>query len=412
MPKTTAKTLIGFELRPEAEFLLCCARTRLETATAGRLRDLLGQDIDWPYLVRLAGQHGLAPLLYWNLNAHCSEAVPPSILNQLRSQFQSNVQRNLFLTGELLKLIHLFEKSDIPAIAYKGPVLAISAYGNLALRTFDDLDIVIHPQDVLRAKELLVSNGYGPRTHLTDRQEKDLLKFAYAYEFDRPDGLFWVELHWGFAPSRFYLPLNMEDVWDRAESINLGGIPVYNLGPEVSLMILCFHLAQHCWRGTEQFRWICDLAELIRRYPTLDWDWILEQANVSGSRRMLFLGLFLAHDLLDAPIPAEIWARVSTDSTARSLATQVSERFTYDSSGRLHGAERYVFYLRMRERWLNKIRCSFDLLRAKSRPNAADQALVRLPAGLQALYYLLRPIRLVKTYGLSPVKSLLKYLFT
>ena len=45
-------------------------------------------------------------------------------------------------------------------IPYKGPVLSTSIYHDLALRSFGDLDILVHEHEVLRVLDLLVSYGY------------------------------------------------------------------------------------------------------------------------------------------------------------------------------------------------------------------------------------------------------------
>jgi hypothetical protein len=124
------------------ELLLYCAQTPIDSEIAERIRTLLQQDIDWAYLIQTAAQHGVMPLLYQSLNTTCPEAVPKANLAQLRNYFHTNAQRNLFLTKELLKLLTLFETHSIPAIPFKGPVLAVSAYGNLSLRQISDLDIL------------------------------------------------------------------------------------------------------------------------------------------------------------------------------------------------------------------------------------------------------------------------------
>ena len=62
------------------------------------------------------------PLLYRTLNSTCSDAVPKPTLEELRDHFYVNAGRNLFLTKELLKVLHLLEAHGIPAIPYKGPV--------------------------------------------------------------------------------------------------------------------------------------------------------------------------------------------------------------------------------------------------------------------------------------------------
>ena len=158
-------------IRPEAELLLCCARTRMDPETADRIKALLQQGIDWEYLIQTALPHGMLPLLYWSLNSTCPERVPKDFLERLRSHFYANARHNLVLTAELLKLLGLLKTQQIPAIPFKGPVLAASVYGNLSLREFADLDILVRSKDALRAKDLLLSLGYQDSRPLTDAQE-------------------------------------------------------------------------------------------------------------------------------------------------------------------------------------------------------------------------------------------------
>ena len=86
--------------------------------------------------------------------------MPKPILEELREHFYANAGRNLFLAKELIKLLHLLESHEIPAIAYKGPMLAVSVYGNLAFRQFGDLDILVQERDYETARHLLMSQGF------------------------------------------------------------------------------------------------------------------------------------------------------------------------------------------------------------------------------------------------------------
>jgi hypothetical protein len=92
------------------------------------------------------------PLLYWNLHAVCPAAVPATTLDQLKRYFHTITLRNMFLVRELSTLLSMLDAHGIPAIPYKGPVLATSVYGNLALRQFRDLDVLLRAQDAARAK--------------------------------------------------------------------------------------------------------------------------------------------------------------------------------------------------------------------------------------------------------------------
>src|SRR5215210_4865854 len=146
--------------RSEDELLLCCARTSRSPEIAARIRALVQEGIDWEYLILTAHLHGVAPLLYWHLHVARSDAVPESVLNHLRDHFHANSLRNLSLTGELLRILRAFRAHGVDAVPYKGPALAASAYSNLALREFIDLDIMVRRQDVQKAKESLAFLGY------------------------------------------------------------------------------------------------------------------------------------------------------------------------------------------------------------------------------------------------------------
>src|SRR5712692_1266149 len=127
-------------LRPEDVLLLYCARTRLDSGKAERLRALLNEKLDWLYLCETAMQHGMAPLVYCHLNTVAPEAVPVTWREFLRILIEDNARRALGLTARLFRVLEIFEANGILAVPYKGPALAALVYGNLALREFVDLD--------------------------------------------------------------------------------------------------------------------------------------------------------------------------------------------------------------------------------------------------------------------------------
>ena len=146
--------------RPEDALLLCCALACTDAERSERIGALLQHDLDWEYLLPMAQRHALVPMLFRHLNTIGPEAVPSAPWQQLRQRFHSNARHNLFLTGELLKLLRLLATHNIPAIPFKGPVLAVAVYGDLALRQFVDLDLLVQPQAVLQVKALLHTLGY------------------------------------------------------------------------------------------------------------------------------------------------------------------------------------------------------------------------------------------------------------
>jgi len=152
----TIRSFLGHD-SPEAELLLCCARTSVDSHQIELIKSLVQKPLNWYSLLSLATRHGVVTLLYWNLNSVCPELVPAPELHKLREYFRVNSLRNKFLEKELVKLLHLFQTHEIPAIPFKGPVLASIAYGNLSLRSFADLDILVQKRDLGRAYQVLRS---------------------------------------------------------------------------------------------------------------------------------------------------------------------------------------------------------------------------------------------------------------
>ena len=312
-------------------------------------------------------------------------------LDQLRDYFKDNSRRNLFLTRELLNLLPLFETHQIAAIPFKGPVLAASVYKNLALREFSDLDLVIRKQHVAKARELLISHGYRPQFDLNDSQETAFVRCYSAQCFERDDGKVVVDLHWTMTSRDFGFPLEPESLWEQLEPISLAEKEVLTLSPENLLLFLCVHGGKHCW---ERLGWICDIAELIRTRDEMNWRTVMDQARALKSERMLFLGLYLASDLLEAPLPEEIRARVYSDPAVRSLATQIGERLFHEVSPGV--LENWRFQVRIRDRWRDGCRYCFGLVMT---PTGLELTLMPLPAFLFPLYYVLRPMRLLVKHG-------------
>src|SRR6185369_4684982 len=116
-----------------------------------------GGDVDWEYLFQLARRHSIVPLVYSQL-----KVGPPEVLAKFKQHYIENAARNTVLTAELCRLINLFRDEEIEAIAYKGPALALFAYGDVALRRFVDLDVIVRKSDVLKAREILLKEGYTP----------------------------------------------------------------------------------------------------------------------------------------------------------------------------------------------------------------------------------------------------------
>lgn len=376
-------------VRPESELLLLCAhRGAGAAAAAGRISELSQTGIDWEYLYNLARRHAVLPLLYKGLEANADGAAPQDFWRKLRDKFRENATRNVLLAGELVRIARLFESEGVPVLAYKGPALAVMGYGELSLRRFIDLDVIVRREDVKRAGELLLALGFSKPEGLSESHEKFLLRRQHNLAFTRDAGRLIVELHWELAPAPFAsVPLDAR-VWERAVAVALSGGEVKSLSPEDLLLALCVHGTKHLW---ERLAWVCDVAALINSRTTLDWSYVIRQAQDSRVKRMFQLGLRLARGLAGANVPEEVvGSRI--DREAAGLADEVAKRLfegaDYEPSSFIRSV---AFNLRARVRVREKMR----YLRFILTPTDGDLTALQLPGSLSFVYYLLRPFRLV-----------------
>jgi len=352
-----AQTPFG-KSRPEIELMLACVSTHLDAGRTDRINALLQGEIDWAYVFRAALDHRVIPLLYRNLHTLGGDAVPQSILKQFQSHFYANAAHNLLLAQELIKILRLFEGHNIIAIPYKGPVLATSVYGDLALRQFGDLDILIQKRDALNAKKLLSSQGYRLWHPRLDGLLPALYRIRKVYELQSADRQILVELHWSVASWPVRFPLDPAQLWKGAETVTLAGASVRSLAPEDLLLILCVHGSKHLWC---RLGWICDIAELLRTFPGLAWEALLARAERLGGTRMLFLGLLLAHELLGAELNDLVKRRPREDGVVAQLAARIRAQLYSEANESSSAVDWPVFYLNLRERRRDQAPCAVFL---------------------------------------------------
>ncbi|MEW5917044.1 MAG: nucleotidyltransferase family protein, partial [Gemmatimonadota bacterium] len=182
----------------ELQVLLHCARPQRSNEHAARAQATIAEGLDWQDLLKRAAWHRMLPLLHWHLSAASFDAFPQDVRAALGNEFLRNAHRMLRLSAELTGILSALRECGVPALPYKGPMLAARLYSNLALRASGDLDILVRRCDVARARDLLIERGYRPRYHLNEDQLPFMLASRYSEAMVRAD-YSQVELHWAFT---------------------------------------------------------------------------------------------------------------------------------------------------------------------------------------------------------------------
>ncbi len=364
---------------PELELLLLCARMRVDEDQAQRISRLLGRRLDWDGLILTARRHGLVPLLYRTLSGLRSGNVPPDIFGRLRSLFEVFGLQNLLHVSVLLGALRALGEAGVTATPYKGPALAAFLFRDIALRQFSDIDLLVRPCDALRARRVLLDQGYIPSRRISDRAEAAYVRFHCGFSF-AVESQFIVDLNWRVAPWYWRLPEIPDSAWKGLGRLSLTGVSVPWFAPEDLLFVLCLHGCKHKW---DSMKWVVDVAELVRIQTDLDWREVIENARRTGSERMVFLGLFLANELLDARLPADVLAAVRSKPLVAILAAEVCDNLFAVYAEPAGTLTELAFIARAAERFSTKLSCHilrplYFLLHRVVRPGMAA---VRRAAG-------------------------------
>ncbi|WP_072013759.1 nucleotidyltransferase family protein [Myxosarcina sp. GI1] len=370
----------------ETQLLLCLTRTEMNSQTAEAIENLLRQNINWAELIEIAKQHKVMPLVYQSLKDTCPNAVPKNILDNLQLFFKKNLRRNLLLTSELLKLVDLFKKHKIPVIAFKGPTLTALAYGNLALREIQDLDILVHESDFVKAEQLLISYGYWLR-----------VRVPWEAHYQRND-LYSLDLHQDIVPKHLSCFSSSNYLWEHIEFISLSGINVLTLSLETSLIVLCLNGTKECWQNLNR---ICDVAELLRSHPNIDWERLIIKINKLRCKRLVLVGIFISSNFLDIPLNDTILRHIKADRVAQSIAENIKKRLFSQAISPIEEVERTIFHIRTREDWQDKVKSFIGLMKHSGWMNITknDRDFIHLPNYFTFVYYLIRPLRISLKYS-------------
>ena len=186
-------------LSPELQFLIACCQTEPSENDINFIRSFLNPPSESDNtntihyslftihsaqkLIALARQHGILPLVYKTLK-NLSESIASSssrntyhvarstLLSELKPLYMSIVQRNMLMTSELLRIMKLLEENSIEALAFKGPALSQMAYGDITLRQYVDLDVLVKKEDIYKIDALLKDRGYQRVLEMTPTQEE------------------------------------------------------------------------------------------------------------------------------------------------------------------------------------------------------------------------------------------------
>jgi hypothetical protein len=382
----------GIDLPVEARVLLGCARIARGAALDAETAGWLEAGVDWKALVELALEHRVTPQLANGLSRLPDGAAPVDIRRALDFHIEDNAHRTWELLDELFAVLAELERRGVAAIPFKGPALSAVLCGAPNGRLAGDLDLLVPPEALDLVTEVLAQRGFVEETELDSGRALSAAEDAWyrayqgEYLFVRPEDGVCIEPHWALAPHTLGADLDCAAFFQRARPMALAGRQVLGLALEDLLLALTVHGAKHEWT---ELRWICDVAELVERYPELDATAALERARAHGCARILTLGLGLARDLLGARLPEAWQAAIAADPASGRLVSLAAARLFQAGRHPPSVFKLSRFRWRMRERWIDRV---VYAVRTLTTPRIEHVRFLPLPAGLRFLHRGLTPL--------------------
>jgi hypothetical protein len=248
-------------LAPEEKLLLSLCRLEFSEEQKSEIRDLMNEINDWDHSVKLANEHGIIALSWYNITeTDNSKYVPPEYLKTLRNAYLINITHNTYLYDQLAKILELIKDKDIKVVLLKGMALEKTIYGNQGLRQMTDIDVLVNPNVVLELRRIFMKNGFKSNPF-----KSPLYKYLIPYLNTHIPRLSKDDAHLEIHYKLFDQMDNSltEKLLELSTPIKIGESNAFIPPPQLFFLYMISHLKHHTASGDSQLRQYTDLYLLL-----------------------------------------------------------------------------------------------------------------------------------------------------
>ncbi len=149
-------------LRRAVRLLILLSRIDFTPEQKDRVKDEIQSFPAWKLFASLAVRHGVAALVWQNItDLGLAGSVPESEKTLLEGLRFKSIARVSWITETAAAVTSLLGKEGIKVVLLKGLALEHTVYGARGLRQMSDADLLVAPSDALKARDLLVREGFS-----------------------------------------------------------------------------------------------------------------------------------------------------------------------------------------------------------------------------------------------------------
>ncbi len=180
-------------LPTERQLILLCAGTAARRlATREQARALI-VDVDWPQLAKTLESRRLLTVLGPRILELAEGQADSGFADAAEQALQVGREQGAFSVLVCLRVIAQLGEAGIPASALKGPLLGEAIYGDPGRRLSSDIDLLVSPDNLHAAVEVVRGMGYGAPVDHVQSDGLPLLHFVLLHEQRQLPS---IELHW------------------------------------------------------------------------------------------------------------------------------------------------------------------------------------------------------------------------
>ena len=311
-------------LSKEEHLLVLASRLHLASEDKAEINNILGQAPDWQCIIRDSGTLGVQPLLHRHLSGEqFAHKIPEDVKLQLRRSYKEQSIRNLWIYGQINRMLEVLAPANIRVVLMKGAFLAKWVYRDIALRPMNDIDLLCRTEDVGIFREGLFQLGFSQESFKSPLHASLAPRFDHLPPFHH-SGKLKVEAHLNIFCGLPHNTDDMKKVWDRTTPSGFENPGPAFLSPDDHLLHLTLHLGKHMETGFPMFYWFCDIHEMVNLYGhEIDWDRFagIIKSLGSGGKAGALLRLLASH--WNTPIPEGLLERLGGLGNPLHLAAMI-----------------------------------------------------------------------------------------
>jgi len=253
----------------------------------------IGSEPDWQELVRLSRINSVSGILGY-MAMQSPDGIDANLAAALKRECLQSLAVYARRTKKAEELFSFLGTAGIDHVLIKGYVVR-ELYPVPELRSYNDIDILIKPEDRKKCHEIMLSQGFSVKEDW--EPVYSYYKHGELYEIH-------TEVLEPGMPNIADLKSFFSNIWQHTEKL---GEYTFKLKDELHFIYLLTHIAKHVHGSGAGIRMYLDLAAFVKRLGNaVDWQYVESSLGALGLRKLANMALTVCGKYFGVQSPIEL----------------------------------------------------------------------------------------------------------